>query len=137
MTNRMTEATNEQSEYTSYMYDALGRRVSEAQNRQPASHSTVKTYLPDLTSALPRDLMVFTAGQTEERNVYANGLVEKLTEALPNYAGSDGVEDVLYAHSDLLGSLTYLIKSDGSGYIAFDYGAWGEIDPSQALNDFE
>ena len=63
--------------------------------------------------------------------------MEKLTEDLPNYAGSDGVEDVLYAHSDLLGLLTYLTKSDGSGYIAFDYGAWGEIDPSQALNDFD
>ena len=46
----MTEATNEQNEYTSYVYDALGRRVSETQNRQPASHTTVKTYLPDLTS---------------------------------------------------------------------------------------
>ena len=47
------------------------------------------------------------------------------------------MEDVLYAHSDVLGSLTYLTKSDGSGYIASDYGVWGEVDLSQALNDFD
>ena len=136
VTNRMTEAMNGQNEYTFYTYNALGCRVGETQSRMPASHATVRTYLPDMTALLPRDLMVYTQDKTVERNVYAGSLAQKLTEAMPNYTGSAGVAETLYAHSDALGSLTYLTQEDGDGYMAFDYDAWGHIDPSQTLNDF-
>ena len=111
---------------TLYTYNAIGRRVG-------GYRGSDTEYFPDTTSALPVDLMVYDSIGTERKNVYAVGsLVAQITET-PS-AAADGVEPGLYAHTDILGSLSYLTRPDGSGYAAFDYGPWGDIDPTQCLD---
>jgi RHS repeat-associated protein len=132
-TNRMVQGTNRFDEESRYTFNALGQRVGHGETRK---NSVEKSYVPDYTSALPRDLMIYTAGKTVQKNIYAGTLLEQLTNPVPGYNGA-GVATQLYAHTDILGSLTWLSDPSGESYAAFDYNPWGEIDKTTLRNDYD
>ncbi|MCL2747625.1 MAG: DUF6531 domain-containing protein, partial [Oscillospiraceae bacterium] len=132
VTNRMVSATDGYRNLeTTYAYNAIGRRVG---GHLGGNHSETKAYVPDIASALPRDLAVYSSSGTARRDVWAGGPAARVTTT-PN-ASIGGVEPVLYAHSDILGSLAYLTTAAGGGHAAFDYGPWGGLDPSQGIDAY-
>lgn len=117
---RMVQGKNlETGEESSYVYNALGRRVKYTEKRDGGLKET--EYTADDVSGVWNDLMQYGTGGTVTRNVYGRGyeILSRRTDINP--------EGKTYYHADLYGSPLMAADAEGNFKWYAERGIWGNL----------